>query len=173
MAQDNSAPPVVISFTQNQELDNWIIVNDTVMGGRSRTRLNITEGKLEFSGVLSLANNGGFASIRRVYDGKNWVNGGVLQIQVEGDGRQYQLRLRTNRRADGVAYVVSFQTQAELSTLFEFKTADFVPQFRGRIISGAPALQFSDIEQVGIMLADKNPGEFTLKVEHISQFERD
>lgn len=169
MAQTNQEASVNIEFTKTQELDNWIIVNDTVMGGRSFARLNIENDKLSFSGVLSLENNGGFASIRRVYDPKSWVDQIPLKIKVDGDGREYQLRLRTNRRVDGVAYVVSFKTEINGPNEFAFNEQDFVPQFRGRIVRGAPALAFSDIEQVGLMLADKQPGEFTLLLEHIMQ----
>lgn len=169
MAQDNQPASVNIDFTQSQELDNWVIVNDTVMGGRSRTRLTIEDSMLSFSGVLSLENNGGFASIRRVYDPKIWEAQKQVKIQVQGDGREYQLRLRTNRRVDGVAYVLSFKTEENRAMEFTFNEQDFVPQFRGRLVSGAPALAFSDIAQVGLMLADKKPGEFTLLVERIWQ----
>ena len=61
-----------IAFTQMSELDNWVIINDTVMGGRSRARIDIENQHLVFNGYLSLENNGGFASIRRVYDNKQW-----------------------------------------------------------------------------------------------------
>lgn len=43
----------------------WVNVNDNVMGGISNGRLKITPEKtLLFYGNLSLANNGGFASVR-------------------------------------------------------------------------------------------------------------
>ena len=40
----------------------WGIVNDGVMGGRSSSRVERTDEGIRFSGNLSLANNGGFAS---------------------------------------------------------------------------------------------------------------
>jgi len=43
----------------------WHAINDGVMGGVSQGRARITgDGVLVFSGVVSLENNGGFASIR-------------------------------------------------------------------------------------------------------------
>ena len=43
----------------------WRTTNDGVMGGRSDGRFKINEDKnMEFFGTLSLANNGGFASVR-------------------------------------------------------------------------------------------------------------
>jgi len=158
-----------IAFTEKSELGNWVIFNDTVMGGRSRAQIDIDKEHLIFNGYLSLENNGGFASIRRVYNNREWEPSNPLQIKVLGDGRSYQFRLRTNRRMDGVAYVSSFQTTAGEAQVFSFELSDFTPQFRGRLVRGAPELSFDDITQLGFMLAEKAPGEFTLQVLSISQ----
>ena len=169
MAQSNNSPTAIIDFQQSQELDNWVIVNDTVMGGRSNARLDIDDSFLSFSGILSLENNGGFASIRRVNNGKAWLSDKPIQIQVKGDGREYQLRFRTNQRADDVSYVASFKTKVDEASVFQFNQSDFLPQYRGRIVSDAPALDFANMKQVGFLLADGNPGEFLLLIERISQ----
>jgi len=169
MAQSNNSPMAIIDFKQIQELDNWVIVNDTVMGGRSNARLDIDDSFLSFSGILSLENNGGFASIRRVGNGKSWLSNKSIQIQVKGDGREYQLRFRTNQSVDGVNYVASFKTKSGEASVYQFNQSDFVPQYRGRIVRDAPVLDFANIEQVGFLLADGNPGEFKLLVERISQ----
>jgi monofunctional biosynthetic peptidoglycan transglycosylase len=168
--EDESAKPVItLNFDDNNELDNWIIVNDTVMGGRSRASLGLTEKGLTFEGILSLQNNGGFASIRRVYNGKEWVAGKAIKLSLIGDGRPYQFRIRTNRRVDDYAYVASFNTEKGQVISHTFVESDFTAQFRGRLIRGAPALDFSNIEQLGIMLADKTPGPFALTVTAIEQ----
>jgi monofunctional biosynthetic peptidoglycan transglycosylase len=158
-----------IAFTDSSEVENWVIINDTVMGGRSRASLNIDNDHLVFSGYLSLDNNGGFASIRRVYDNRIWLPDNPLQINILGDGRSYQLRLRTNRQMDGVAYVATFQTIAGEAQSVTFELSDFTPQFRGRFVRGAPDLSFDDITQLGFMQAEKAPGEFSLQVLSISQ----
>ncbi|MDT0596129.1 CIA30 family protein [Glaciecola petra] len=158
-----------IQFSLTNEIDNWVIVNDTVMGGRSKAQLDIVKNMLIFSGSLSLQNNGGFASTRRVYKPVEWDPKQAFQITIEGDGRAYQFRLRTNRRMDGVAYVVGFQTVAGKSQSFTFEPSDFEPLWRGRYVRGAEALTFDDVSQLGFMLADKTPGEFSLKVKSITQ----
>lgn len=49
----------------NAEELEWRIVNDTVMGGRSQSSVtDIDDGLLRFSGLISLENQGGFASTR-------------------------------------------------------------------------------------------------------------
>ena len=47
---------------------SWQIVNDGVMGGISSSRMVEADGVLNFEGELSLENNGGFASARRLVD---------------------------------------------------------------------------------------------------------
>jgi len=169
MAQSNHASLTSIDFKQNKELDNWVIVNDTVMGGRSDSRVDIEQGFLSFSGVLSLENNGGFASVRRVENDTQWISNKPIQIKVRGDGREYQLRFRTALVFDGVSYTASFKTLANEINVFQFKPSDFVPQYRGRVVPDAPKLDFANISQVGFLLGDGNPGAFRLLVERISQ----
>jgi len=158
-----------IDFSNTNEAKNWVIVNDTVMGGRSKAQLTVDDNRLIFAGDLSLENNGGFASTRRIYDPVSWDSKRAIVIKVVGDGRSYQFRLRTNRNMDGVAYVANFKTQKDTAHTIRFELKDFSAQFRGRLVRGAPALQFSDVAQMGFMLADKNPGSFVLQIEHIEQ----
>lgn len=52
-------------FNEAEAIKEWQTVNDGVMGGVSEGKFNITDKKiLEFYGMLSLKNNGGFASVR-------------------------------------------------------------------------------------------------------------
>ena len=164
----NPVETVQITFESPQEAENWVIVNDTVMGGRSAARVEVSDNRLYFFGLLSLENNGGFASTRRIGDPQNWQSSHPLKVKLKGDGRAYQLRIRTNRGFDGVAYVANFQTNAEHQVV-EFSEADFSPQWRGRLVRNAPDLDFADIRQIGVMLADKSPGTFKLELSAISQ----
>lgn len=168
---NKSSAARIQSTSQNQanaELQNWIIVNDTVMGGRSNADLVLADEYLHFYGQLSLENNGGFASTRRVHASVSWQNKQPIQIRLMGDGRQYQFRLRTNKTFNGVAYVANFQTQPNKLQTLSFKTDDFTAQFRGRKVQ-APVLNLSEVNQIGFMLADKTPGQFNLKIAEIRQ----
>jgi len=164
----NSTSQISITFSKPSEISNWVIVNDTVMGGRSAAKVDIKNEAMRFYGNLSLENNGGFASTRRIDDPKQWASERAIKLTVTGDGRRYQLRIRTNRQLDGVAYVSEFQTNAEVQ-IFEFSEADFTPQWRGRSVPNARRLDFQEIEQLGFMVAEKNAGKFMLLVESISQ----
>ena len=61
---------IIYDFSKVEDLDGWYVVDDGVMGGRSKGKLKIENGDTGvFSGKISLENYGGFSSIR-YYAGK-------------------------------------------------------------------------------------------------------
>ncbi len=143
----------------------WLPVNDGVMGGLSRSALTVTEGGMGlFAGELSLANNGGFASVRAAVADHDLGAAHGLLLKVRGDGRPYRLRLRTDAGFDGVAYQVEFATEAGRWLEVACPFADFRPVFRGRAVPGAPPLDPAAVRQVGLMIADKQAGPFALEI---------
>jgi NADH dehydrogenase [ubiquinone] 1 alpha subcomplex assembly factor 1 len=158
-----------VDFSSAEELNYWYRVNDSVMGGLSQSNLRVVDKVAYFEGVLSLKNNGGFASVRRVGPITLTSGNTRISIDVNGDGRSYQLRLRTDKVFDGVAYVATFSSTIDSWQTLTFKEEDFVAQFRGRLVNRAPALLFSDVTQIGFMLADKQPGLFKLAIKNIGQ----
>ena len=162
------APMPLVTF-EAPDLEPWLPVHDGVMGGISRGGLQGTdEGTAVFSGELSLANNGGFASVRRPVEGQGLARHDGLNLRVRGDGRTYQLRLRTDGRYDGVAYRALFATTADTWTTVSLPFSAFEPTFRGRILSGVPALDPDRVRQVALMLADKTAGPFRLEIAWIT-----
>jgi len=146
----------------------WTVVNDGVMGGLSTSSMRRTEqGTGLFAGTVSLENNGGFASVRYALAPHDYSEYGSLELRVRGDGRSYQLRLRTNRGFDGVAYRAVFTPAAGVWTTLELPFAAFEPVYRGRIVAGAPPLDRSSLQQVGFLIADKVSGPFTLEIDAV------
>ena len=144
----------------------WQTVNDGVMGGISSSRMVEADGVLSFEGELSLENNGGFASVRRLVETDlSQVTG--VRLEVRGDKRTYQFRLRQNDRFDGVAWRAEFTTTAEWQTV-ELSLDQFVPVFRGRRVPDAGPVVAASIKQIGFLLADKTPGPFRLQIRSIT-----
>lgn len=143
-------------------LDPWQAVNDGVMGGVSAGHMVAAEPGLRFEGVLSLENNGGFASVRRSID-HDLSGAGAVRLQVRGDGRTYQFRLRLDDRWDGIAWRAEFQTTGDRQTV-ELAFGEFVPVFRGRRVPDAGPVVAGRIRQIGFMLADRTPGPFALDI---------
>ena len=141
----------------------WTSVNDVVMGGASCSQLNFNpDGYAEFSGEVSLKNNGGFASIRSAPSNYSIVNIKNLCLCILGDGHRYKLNLRMDNYPDGINYQALFTPPGEWSEVI-FSYDDFKPCFHGDSVS-APPLDFSRINQIALMIGDRQEGSFTLLV---------
>jgi hypothetical protein len=163
-ALEGQSMKTIIDFA-DPEPTRWAIVNDGVMGGLSDSRLQLTgDGTALFSGVLSLENNGGFASTRALLDPMDLTGMAGLRVRVRGDGRSYEVRLRTDGGFDGVAYRAEFPTTPGEWTEAFLPFSAFQPSFRGRVPRGAPPLDLASIRQIGILLGDGKEGFFQLEV---------
>ena len=132
---------MLIDFTDTDESQRWIAINDGIMGGISQSSIQLSPTATGiFSGLLSLENNGSFASIRRRSDNYN-LNGcsGVILI-VKGDDRTYQFRVKTDDQYDGTAYRTLFTTDAQKWQTITLPFNSFCASFRGRLVPNAQAL---------------------------------
>lgn len=153
----------VISLQMNPA--PWRPVNDGVMGGISTGAMRQHGDVIVFQGELSLENNGGFASARRLIEA-DLAGTDRVRLVVRGDGRTYQFRIRQDEHFDGVAWRAMLPTTGEWQTV-ELPFAEFVPVFRGRTVSAAGPVIPGRIRQVGFMLADKASGPFELRIRSI------
>ncbi|MGM0703628.1 MAG: CIA30 family protein [Pseudomonadota bacterium] len=159
--------PLLIDFQDAREATRWRTINDDVMGGISRGEMKVENGIGVFSGELSLEHGGGFASVRRDPEAFELDGYAGMMLNVRGDGRCYQLRLRTNRLFDGAAYRARFQPPAGEWRRIALPWQTFEAVFRGRLLADAPPLEPEAIQQVGLLIADKQAGPFRLEVEWV------
>jgi NADH dehydrogenase [ubiquinone] 1 alpha subcomplex assembly factor 1 len=143
----------------------WRIVNDGVMGGVSSSRVSRAGDALRFAGEISLAHNGGFASMRRALDAG--LAGGEpagFVVRARGDGNRYRLRIYTRDPATGgerpFGYYATFETRAGEVTQAELRWPQFAATFRGRPVPEAPPVRFADVIGIGVMItkADHRDG---------------
>ena len=149
----------------DMEAGVWLSVNDGVMGGRSAGGMRQVAQSLKFSGDLSLDNNGGFSSVRRLVN-EDLSQVTRVRLQVRGDGREYQFRIRQSNRFDGVAWRAVFSTNEQWQEV-ELMLDKFIPVWRGRTVNEAGPVVASDIQQIGFLLADKKAGNFELEIRSI------
>ena len=162
-----SEPAKIIDFSEAVDLE-WRTVNDGVMGGLSSSGIRRSDhGTGFFEGELSLENNGGFASVRAQVGRQDLSAYSGLELRVRGDGRSYQLRLRTDDRYEGIAYRAQFETLASEWTTIKISFEDFQPSYRGKVLKGAPSLDTKTISQVAFMLADRRSGSFSLEIDFV------
>lgn len=157
---------LLFATTEANANARWYVVNDSVMGGISNSQVLYENDNLVFTGNVSLANNGGFASIRTLLDVQSQDITKIM-LRVKGDGQTYQLRLRTNEYMDGAAYTRSFSTIKNEWLNIEFLPEDFQLTYRGRLLEQQPTISFKDIKQLGFMIAGKQAGKFRFEVEKI------
>lgn len=158
---------MLFQFNNPQELQAWRSVNDGVMGGRSTGRVSYDgDGALDFSGYLSLENNGGFASIRAASPRMELKPDDVIFIRVRGDGRKYSFNIYTQSNLRGVSYRQTFKTTKDKWTVVALPVSKFVATFRGRT-DASNRLNAASAAGVGFLLGDKKQGPFNLEVDWI------
>lgn len=160
---------MTLNFNDPSEQQRWYSVDDGVMGGVSQSGFSVVEGEGRFQGEVSLENGGGFASVRREPNGfePTLANAQGIALTVQGDGRTYQLRLKSTSLGDTSAYRVKFTpAQATWETL-HFPWSAFEAVRRGTLLSGTPAIMPSTIYQLGFLIADRTAGPFCLQVKLI------
>ncbi len=140
----------------------WV-VNDDVMGGRSNSRIVPNPEGVVFAGIVSLDNGGGFASVRCP---ANFLEeASTLHLTARGDGKRYQLIVKTDLSSLAPLYKSEFVASNDWTT-HVFDPRDFEASVRGRVVSANP-LKLSDVRQVGILIAERQAGEFRIQLRQI------
>jgi NADH dehydrogenase [ubiquinone] 1 alpha subcomplex assembly factor 1 len=161
----------LFSFTDGSVVAKWSATDDRVMGGVSRSRLRFDPmGHAVFEGVMSLEQNGGFASVRadapppppQLEKLTHYV------VEVRGDGKRYKLNLRMSGQFSRVSYQATFPTAANAWTTVAIPVSSFEPTFRGRRVLDAPPLNAALVDQVGLMISDQQDGAFQLAIRKIA-----
>jgi NADH dehydrogenase [ubiquinone] 1 alpha subcomplex assembly factor 1 len=162
---------LLFDFSTDRAIDDWMPINDVVMGGVSTGRMETTgDGTAAFTGLVSLENGGGFASVRSRPGEHDFGEYSGLELRIRGDGRRYKINLETDLQANGILYRSVFETrEGEWQTL-RLPFAEFLPTFRGRLERGAPPLDLSSVTSLGLMISDRQAGPFRLEIARIGAY---
>lgn len=167
LAQQPGRP--LLDFVAPDAAATWQAVNDGVMGGVSEGRFRITDARtLEFSGTLSLENNGGFASVRTRPTTFPLRTGDTLVVRAKGDGREYMVNLYTRSRRAAFSYRAALPTVAGQWQEIHLPLDRFEPTSFGRVVAGMGPVDPGQIAGLGFMLSDKRPGAFRLEIESVT-----
>ncbi|MGJ8681677.1 CIA30 family protein [Paraglaciecola sp.] len=150
-----------------QTYPKWSITNDSVMGGLSLGNVIVNENIVRFFGTLSTENNGGFTSVfSQSLNLSSEVN--TVTVLVRGDGKKYQLRMRSEVSGYLIAYKAEFTTKPNSLEKHTFKLSDLKASFRGRDIANAPQLQADSIKEVGFLFTSNQTEDFALSIHSIN-----
>jgi uncharacterized surface protein with fasciclin (FAS1) repeats len=157
---------VLFDFDSSRTSGSWRSVNDNVMGGVSKGGFRINDGKMIFSGDLSLKNNGGFSSIRTNRSSINLSQYDAMVIRVRGDGRQYTMNIGTNAWIPAGSYWSKFDTNGRWQEI-RLPFSSFKATAFGKPYRLAGKMNPAQIRTMGFTIADKKAGEFFLEVDWI------
>jgi len=166
MAEDTPIP--LFDFTGADSAKEWQTVNDGVMGGVSEGKFKITDTKtMEFLGTLSLANNGGFASVRTKAKKLGLEKGDTLVAKVKGDGREYHMNLSVPTFQIAYNYRAVFQTKKDEWIEVKLPLDKFEATSFGQVVKNAGQVKPTSVNGLGFMLSDKKAGPFKMEIESI------
>ena len=155
---------VLVDFN-SQSKENWEIVDDVVMGGISKGNFEINEeGHGFFSGEVSLANNGGFSSVRFDLPTLKVENYSGVILTLKGDGKPYQFRIR-NSYLNRFAYTAKFSTNGDWQTI-EIPFSSMIATFRGYRLD-LPRYIGDKIEEITFLIGNKRDENFELLIDKI------
>lgn len=155
----------IYDFDKDSKLNNWYIVDDVVMGGRSNGNFDLSkDGHGLFSGEVSLENNGGFSSVRFNSERISTKGYSKIALKIKGDGKNYQLRIKAQDK-EYYSYVKYFPTSGEWEEV-EVLLKDMYPSFRGRTLD-MPNFDKEQIEELAILIANKKAERFELLIDKI------
>jgi hypothetical protein len=161
-----TSPFAGIDFHPGVTIQDWTVVDDVVMGGRSSGTFTLDEdGHAVFSGVVSLENNGGFSSVRLRLPGHSVEHASTFLIRLKGEGKRYQFRVKSSR-SEWYTYVYEFDTSGDWETI-EIPMSEMYPSFRGQKLS-IPNFPGSTLAEIGFLIANKQTRDFRLLIDHIS-----
>jgi hypothetical protein len=88
-------------------------------------------------------------------------------IEVREQGKPFKRSLLTDDGFDGLDHWASFAPAGSGWETLRLPLADFRSTFRGREVPGATALGPARILQIGLMIARRKGGPFTLNIRRI------
>ncbi|MEY3040116.1 MAG: hypothetical protein RLZZ593_1258 [Bacteroidota bacterium] len=156
---------LIFDFNYTAPVNDWTVVDDVVMGGRSTGQFKIdSEGHGVYSGNVSLENNGGFSSLRYQFEKIRTHENSKIAIRLKGDGKQYQFRVKSNRNTY-YSYTTTFKTSGDWENII-IDLKDMHPSFRGRTLN-MPHFNENSIEELVFLIGNKKNESFELVLDRI------
>jgi len=162
-------PRELFRFDTAASVADFSPIDDRVMGGRSESRLrHDPAGHAVFEGEVSLADGGGFASVRSRPLPLGDPQAVTCRIEVLGDGKRYKLSLRTDDSFDGVTYQAPIEPVPGEWSVLRLPLASFLATWRGRPVEGGSAICPANLRQLGLVIGDRQAGPFALALRSIA-----
>ena len=169
MIQAENPCRMIADFGDSREIGRWQVINDGVMGGLSRGRIEPDDGAMLFAGEIN-TDGGGFSSLRREVERGSLANARQLRIVMRSDARTYQMTFRSDVswRGRSVAYRATLEPKADEDG-WQVATVSMdalEPSIFGQRVR-APDYVPAETRSIGFIIADGRDGPFALRVRSI------
>jgi hypothetical protein len=156
---------LLFDFNDHADISTWQVVNDNVMGGRSKSAFHLNDvGHGVFEGTVSLENNGGFASVRHRFNAITNKECQNVAIRLKGDGKRYQFRVKStlDQRHSYIAY---FETSGAWQTVI-LPLENLYPTYRGQNLD-LPNFDGESLSEIAFLIGNKKAEAFHLEMDWI------
>ena len=161
---------ILLNFDKSDGPNDWFVINDVVMGGLSESSFQFTkDGTGVFSGIVSLENNGGFASSSMNPSQFDLSDCEGIRFRCKGDGKKYKITLKNDDKFTGFSYRFEFSTKKDEWTTLDVPFESFIPMLMGQKTS-APPIDKANIKTFGFLISDKQAGPFRLEIDWIGAY---
>jgi monofunctional biosynthetic peptidoglycan transglycosylase len=164
------APRMVLDFKMASAVAGWLGIDDSVIGGKSQGAMKAgVSGAAVFEGNIS-QHRGGFVTVRCPNGAFDLSGFAGLEVRLRGDGKNYQVLVKTEAVDNGFEYLFYFMTRDGAWQTVRLAFGEFKANFRGINLSGLAKLDPAKIVSMGFLIANYQEGPFRLEVESIKAY---
>lgn len=152
-----------------EQIRDWVLLTDNVMGGVTESRLEYTEHTLKLTGNISLDNYGGFSSIRSRFGRFDLSEYVGVKIRYRSSNQKFAFTLENSQNWTLPNYKGDLLNETEQPWV---ETTIYFDDFKEYQI-GRPTgnkLKSSTLQQIvrlGIITTEKKEGPFSLEIDYI------
>ena len=167
--ENKSSSQMLYNFPE-QGKGKWRIQNDVVMAGRSESQLKMTtESEAQFTGRVSLENNGGFCSIHQTSEKEPFIineESEAFILNLKGDGKDYNFRIRTPKGRHSYASTFSTNDHEDWETItIPFNSMQAT--YRGEEVN-VPNYNGENVVEMQLLIGNKKEEDFEIFVKSIA-----
>ncbi len=147
----------------------WFVVVDGVMGGLSSGKIESNAEGMRLSGSVSLANNGGFSSVRTRYERIDLSTSTEVLIRYRSVGQSFAITLNNYRRFWRPQFKAFLpETNGEwVERIIPF--VDFKKMRFDSILGDGPSeKELANIIRLGLISNDKKEGPFEFEISELT-----
>jgi NADH dehydrogenase [ubiquinone] 1 alpha subcomplex assembly factor 1 len=159
-----------IDFGNSAEKNHeWVLLSDNVMGGMTKSKIEYTNNSVLLSGNISLANYGGFSSIKTKYKSVDLSVYIGIKIKFKSTNQKFAFTLEDNQNWMQPNYKREFapkkdNTWEEVVIYFKDFQEIVIGEPTGNMMESK---SLKNIVRMGIMTYSKKEGPFSLEVDFV------